>query len=100
MKEVEILGKNIKRFRLVKGLTQEDLAKKVGLSKDTISKIELGKQENPGFKYLTLIGQELDVSLEELFLEDPKRIKLELVVSDKNVPTVKAAIEVFNKFFK
>jgi len=70
------------------------------LTKDTISKIETGKQENIGMKYLASICRELNISIEELFMEDPKRIKLELVVSDKNVNTVKAAIEAFNKFFK
>ena len=100
MNEREILAENLRRYRLVKGLKQKALAAKVGLSTDTISKIETGKQENIGMKYLYLICKELNISIEELFMEDPKRIRLELVVSDKNVDTVKAAIEAFNKFFK
>ena len=82
MKEIEILGRNIKRFRQFKGLTQEDLAKKIGLTKDTICKIELGEQKNPGLKHLILIHRELDISMEELFMEEAKFIKI--VISDEN----------------
>ena len=98
MDEKEIIAKNLRRYRQVKGLKQMDLAAKVGLSKDTICKIERGKQENIGMKFLTAICRELNISIEELFMEDPKSIKLELVVSNKNVDTVKAAIEAFKLF--
>jgi len=84
MSERAILEKNIKRYRLFKGLTQEDLAKKVGLTKDTISKIELGKQGNLGMKYLILIQEELDVTMGELFMRDPEEKVIKFVISDKN----------------
>ncbi|MBA7478195.1 hypothetical protein ES707_13616 [subsurface metagenome] len=93
-------AKNLRQYRLVKGLKQKELAAKVGLSTDTISKIELGKQNNIGMKYLVSICRELDSSIEELFMADPKRIRLDLVVSDKNVDVIKAAIEAFKKFFE
>ena len=89
MKEKKALGFNLKRFRQFKGLSQEDLAKKVGLTKDTISKVELEKQENIGLKYLSLICRELDISIEELFMEDANYISLKLVVSDNNVEALK-----------
>lgn len=85
MNERGILGKNLKRFRQAKGLMQKELATKVGLSKDTISKIELGKQENIGLKYLSVICRELDISIEELFIKDPGSITLKLVASEENV---------------
>lgn len=100
MKEKQALAFNLKRLRQFKGLTQEDLAKKIGLTKDTICKLETGKQENIGMKFLTAICRELDISIEELFMEDPKKIRLDLIVSDKNVDTVKAAVEAFKKFFE
>jgi len=84
MRERAILEKNIKRYRKFKGLTQEELAKKVGLTKDTISKIELGKQENLGMKYLILIQEELDVTMSELFMRDPEEKVIKFVISDKN----------------
>jgi len=84
MSERAILEKNIKRYRKFKGLTQGELAKKVGLTKDTISKIELGKQENLGMKYLILIQEELDVTMGELFTENPEEKVIKFVISDKN----------------
>jgi len=69
-KATETFANNLKRLRQYRGLTQEELAKKVGLTKDTISKIELGKQENVGFKYLISICRELDIRIEELFIKN------------------------------
>lgn len=89
MREKQALAFNLKRLRQVKGLTQESLAKKIGLTKDTISKIELGKQENIGLKYLSLICRELDISIEELFLEGAKKLKFEFTLSDKNIEALK-----------
>jgi len=89
MKEKKALGFNLKRFRQFKVLSQKELGKKVGLSKDTISKIELGKQKNIGFKYLISICRELDISMEELFMEDANYVPLKIVVSDKNIETLK-----------
>lgn len=84
MYDLRILGQNLKRYRQFCGLTQEELAKKVGLTKDTISKIELGKQKNPGLKYLAAISQELDLNLAELFMADPEEKVIKLVISDQN----------------
>jgi len=89
MIEKETLAFNLKRLRQFKGLTQEDLAKKVGLTKDTISKIELGKQENIGFKYLISICRELDIAIEELFIKDPRNFPIKLVISDENVKNIR-----------
>ncbi len=89
MREKKALAFNLKRLRQVKGLKQEDLAKKVGLTKDTISKIELGKQENIGLKYLTLICRELDISIEELFIENPRFLPLKLVFSGENIENMR-----------
>jgi len=97
MSEREILGKNIRGFRQLKGLRQKELSKAVGLSMDTISKIELGKQENIGLKYLISICRELDIAIEQLFLEDPKSLRIELVISDKNFEGLK---EICKKLFK
>lgn len=72
MYDLAIFGRNLKRYRQFRGLTQDDLAAKVGLSKDTISKIEIAKQPNVGLTYVILICQELDVKIEELFIKDPK----------------------------
>ncbi len=89
MNEREILAKNLRQYRLSRGLRQEDFAKKVGLSKDTISKIEVGKQHNIGLKFLVSICRELDISIEELFLENPGRLRFEIVASEKGIKALK-----------
>lgn len=86
MKETEILARNVKRYRQDKGLTQSDLATKVGLTKDYISRIEKAKQPNVGLKYLILIHRELGIEMEELFMEEAKFIKL--VLSNQNVQSL------------
>lgn len=92
-KEASVLAQNLKRQRQFKGLTQKELGLKVGLAKDTISKLELGKQENIGMKYLYLICRELDISMEKLFVKDFKYIPFELVISDENIGTVRALLK-------
>lgn len=92
-KEALVLAKNLKRHRQSKGLTQKGLGQKVGLTKDTISKLELGKQENIGLKYLILICAELEISMEELFIKDFKYIPLKLVISDENSSTIRALLK-------
>ncbi|MBA7666758.1 hypothetical protein ES703_74839 [subsurface metagenome] len=97
MDERKIIAKNLRQYRNAKGLKQKDLAARVGLSSDTISKIEAGKQNNVGLKYLVAICRELDISIEELFLEDPKILRIEIVASEKGIETLK---EICKKFFK
>ncbi|MBA7469716.1 hypothetical protein ES707_04989 [subsurface metagenome] len=89
MNELETLAKNLRHHRQVKGMQQKDLAAKIGLSKDTISKIETGKQENVGLKYLSAMCRELNISIEELFLEDPKKLRIEIVASAKGIEALK-----------
>lgn len=62
----KIIGHNIKTLRLKRGLTQEQLAEKAGLSLDFIGKIEVNINE-PGLKSLIKIANALDVHIKELF---------------------------------
>lgn len=57
---------NIRKIRNSKGLTQEELAKIVGVSRQTISAIENG-QFNPTAKLALLLCYALDKTFEELF---------------------------------
>jgi len=97
MKEIKILGENIRRYRQFKGLTQSDLAAKVGLNKDTISKIELGERKNPGLKYIISICRELDIEMEELFMEDPTTKTIKLVLSDQNMQSLERILAEITK---
>lgn len=62
----KLLGKRIKLLREKKGLTQEKLAEKAGLSLDFVGKIEVNINK-PGLKSLIKIANALDVELKELF---------------------------------
>ena len=67
MHEISILvGKNVRKFRLAQGLTQEQLAIQAGLNSDYVSRLELGK-ENPTVVVLHKIGRTLNINVKVLF---------------------------------
>lgn len=57
---------NIKKYRLLKDLTQEQLAEKVCVRRETIMRLEAGKY-NPSLKLAVDISHILDTPIEELF---------------------------------
>ncbi|MGX7108302.1 helix-turn-helix transcriptional regulator [Facklamia miroungae] len=68
-KEELVLQNRLKVARAEKNLTQEELAKLVGASRQTISAIEKG-QFNPSAKLALIICIALDKKFEELFYFD------------------------------
>lgn len=61
------MDNRIKELRARHGLTQEDLAKKVKVRRETILFIEKGKY-NPSLKLAFDIAKALDSKIEEVFL--------------------------------
>ena len=61
-----ILKNRLKEFRTAKKLSQEELAKMVGTTRQTIISIEKSGF-NPSTKLALLLGIALDVKAEELF---------------------------------
>ena len=61
-----ILRNHLKRVRAEKNLSQAQLAKTVGVSRNTISSIETG-QFNPTAKLALILCIALDVKFEDLF---------------------------------
>ena len=59
----------IKEFRARHNLTQEDLAKKVGVRRETIVFLEKGKY-NPSLQLAHDVAKALDTTLDELFIFD------------------------------
>ena len=59
----------IKEFRARYDLTQEDLAKKIGVRRETILFIEKGKY-NPSLKLAHDIASALKTTIDELFIFD------------------------------
>ena len=66
MKEALKLQNKVAEIRKSKELSQADLAKLVGVSRNTISSIETGQYE-PTAKLALLLAVALEVKFEELF---------------------------------
>ena len=60
------IGKNIKRYRQDKGLSQDKLSKLADLSLNTVVKIELGESPNPTIETIQGIAKALGVSVDDL----------------------------------
>ena len=61
------MGYKIKDFREAKGMTQEELAKKSGVSRGTISALENGTERTTTTKTLINIAKALDTTVDRLF---------------------------------
>jgi transcriptional regulator with XRE-family HTH domain len=62
----ELLAQNIKKYRKIRGLSQESLAEKAGTSTTHIGMIEIGKRF-PSTKMLEQIAAALGIDTPELF---------------------------------
>lgn len=60
---------NLKKYRLLIELTQEQLAEKVGVRRETIMRLEAGKY-NPSLKLAIDISRVVETPIEELFIFD------------------------------
>ena len=72
------LGNKIYEHRKKLGLSQEQLAEKIGVSRQTISKWELG-ETSPDIKQAHMLSQIFSVSLDELTGNDMKEVIYEKV---------------------
>lgn len=62
----------IKEFRAKHDLTQEDLAKRVKIRRETIIYLEKGKY-NPSLKLAHDVAKALNASIDELFIFDDEK---------------------------
>ena len=69
MEKKNVVGSNIRKFRLKAGITQEELALMSGLSQGYINQLESGKR-NYTQKSLGLIANALSIPIIEFFRED------------------------------
>ncbi len=73
----ELIGRRIKEARQAKGLSQEALSEKIGMSAKYLSSVERGK-ENPTLDTLIKLADALEVETSELFNYQHKRSPEEL----------------------
>ena len=57
----------LKKYRLLKDLTQEQLAERVGVRRETIMRLETA-QYNPSLKLAIDISRAVDTPIEDIFL--------------------------------
>lgn len=60
------IGKNIKRLRQAKGISQDKLSKLADVSLQTIVKMELDDKPNPTIETVQKIAKALDISIDNL----------------------------------
>lgn len=63
---------NLKKYRQFNELTQEELAKKVNVRRETIARLENGKY-NPSLELAVRISIELNTPIEKLFIFEFER---------------------------
>jgi transcriptional regulator with XRE-family HTH domain len=61
-----MLSKNIKKFRKQHKVSQEELAKKSGITYSTLIKIESGTNKNPTLETISKIASAFGISLDQL----------------------------------
>ena len=67
--KMKIFGKRLREFRKSKKITQQELADRLGIKRNTYSDWENGKTE-PTFEILVKLADLFDVSLDWLFGRD------------------------------
>ena len=60
---------HLKKYRQIKGFTQEQLAEKVGVRRETIMRLEKA-QYNPSLKLAIDLSRSVEAPIEELFVFD------------------------------
>ena len=83
------LGKKIKTLRKTRGLSQEDLALRLGMQRSTISNYEIGRR-SPSLRELEKISSILGVGLDYFGLEKEKNVydlvsRAKLVFEDEEI---------------
>lgn len=101
---LRVIGDRIAEARIKKGMKSVALAKKIGVSKDFMSRVENGRQ--PGFSddFLDRVADALDVTVDYLLKGDKMCLyinKVEsLIKNQTDYYMIETAIEVLEAIFK
>jgi putative transcriptional regulator len=68
---MNLIKAKIKVFRAMRDLTQEDLAKEIGVTRQTVIAIEKGKY-NPSLELAFKLARYFDTSIEDIFVFEPE----------------------------
>ena len=61
-----MFGQRVKKLREQRGLTQQQLADRAGLTNDTISNYERGRRTDPPVSVVYAVANALDVTVDDL----------------------------------
>ena len=92
------LGRRIADFRKSRGLSQEDLAKLLSISRPSLAQIELGKR-NITISELIRLSNILQISCEKLLARDIKKIHNEIDLAEKTgkkQPDIRISVPALN----
>lgn len=94
--ELKTLGRNIRKARQAKGLTQENAAIDLGCSLNTYTKIERGETNVP-FLRLVQIAEYLNISVAELVREgadvDLRNMATDIILIKHELMTIKNMLD-------
>ena len=66
VKDKNMIGDNVKKFRKKEGLTQDGLARKADIPYTTLIKLESNVVKKPSVQTVAKIAKALDISVEDL----------------------------------
>ena len=81
------LGENIFKLRKEYNLSQEQLAEKINVTRQTISNWELGETA-PNPEQLKLLSKELNISIDELLNNDIKQVLVDKVSNTEKLAKI------------
>ncbi|WP_333656009.1 helix-turn-helix domain-containing protein [Dissulfurispira sp.] len=87
------LGKRIRTLRKLKGMTQESLGEKAGISYKFIGEIERG-EVNPSLNSLAQIAKALGIHVSEIF---PHKTDISSQFSHQDIQIIKKALKLLNR---
>lgn len=85
-----MVGARIAEIRNSKGISLSKLSRESGVSKGYLSELENGIKENPNIEILDKIAKALDISVSDLFEQDPIDTELEDLEEDMKLLFSKA----------
>ncbi|QED46786.1 helix-turn-helix domain-containing protein [Cytobacillus dafuensis] len=89
-----MVGMRIKRLRIEKGYSINELSEKSGISKSYLSYIERGIQQNPSLQVLSRLANTLETNVEDLLDNKKKEDTIELQnIDDAWIQLVHEAIQ-------
>ena len=91
----ETIGNRISRYRKIKGMTQEDLAGKMGVSSQAVSKWE-NDASCPDISLLPKLCQILGITADELLTGNEPEVRLVPVEQRKSLEELTLRIKVFS----